>query len=256
MRIFFIFLLLPLKMFSQDIEGVWTGTIYNDTTRKYIPYEIVISESKGKLSGYSHTTFIDNNREVTGVKSLKIKQKNTKILIEDDELIYNNYSEPPPKGVKQYSVLNVMQGESGLLLVGVFNTNRTKEYASLTGTIHLQKKENITDSKIISKLDQLQLSSSLSFIQKKEKEQLAIAEERRRQEDGAHHHPADPSEWIGTMGKGLTKSRKPRHPSLISGICQPCSENELQSCVHALWTIAAEFRHASGDASCCRRECS
>lgn len=68
MRMFLIFLILPLKLFSQDIEGVWTGAIYNDTTRKYIPYEIAITESKGKLSGFSHTTFIgENNRQETGV---------------------------------------------------------------------------------------------------------------------------------------------------------------------------------------------
>lgn len=171
MRIFLIFLLLPLKLFSQDIEGVWTGTIYNDTTHKYIPYEIAIIENKGKLSGFSHTIFIgENNRQETGVKSLKIKKKSDKILIEDNELIYNNYAEPAPKGVKQYSVLNVMPGDSGLLLIGVFNTNRTKEYASLTGTIRLQKKNKISETKLIPKLNELNLASSLSFIQTKAKE--------------------------------------------------------------------------------------
>lgn len=162
-------------MFSQDIEGVWTGTIYNDTTRKYIPYEIAISESKGKLSGYSHTLFMDGKKEVTGVKSLKIKEKNGKILIEDDELIYNNYSEPPPKGVKQFSVLNIMRGDSGWLMIGVFNTNRTKEYSSLTGTIRLLKKDKVEQTKIVAKLDELKLSHTLSFIQSQQKEKDAIA---------------------------------------------------------------------------------
>ena len=175
MRIFLIFLLLPLKLFSQEIEGVWTGTLYNDTTHKYNPYEIAISESKGRLSGYSHTIFIDeNNNKETGVKSLKIKKRGDKILIEDDELIYNNYTEPPPKGVRQYSVLNIVQGDSGLLLIGVFNTNRTKDYSSATGTIHLQKKNKITETKLIPKLDELKLANSLSFIQNKQKEDIAI----------------------------------------------------------------------------------
>jgi hypothetical protein len=175
MRNFLIFLLLPIKLFSQDVEGVWTGTIYNDTTHKYIPYEIAISKSKGKLSGFSHTIFIgENNRNEIGVKSLKIKKKGDKILIEDDELIYNNYAEPAPKGIKQYSVLNVMQGDSGLLLIGVFSTNRTKEYASLTGIIHLQKKNKISENKIIPKLDEMNLAGSLSFIQNKPKEELAM----------------------------------------------------------------------------------
>lgn len=165
MRIFLILLLLPLKMFSQSIEGVWTGTLYNDTTKKNHPYEIAITEKKGKPGGFSHTIFLENNKEVAGVKTLKIKRKGDKLLIEDDELIYNNYGEPAPKGVKQFSVLNIMQSDSGWVLVGVFNTNKTKEYASLTGTIYLRKKEKIIESKIIPKLEELNLFNTLSFIQ-------------------------------------------------------------------------------------------
>lgn len=176
MRIYLLLLLLPLKLFSQDIEGVWTGTIYNDTTRKYIPYEIAISENKGKLSGYSHTIFTgENNTQETGVKSLRVKKKGGKILIEDDELIFNNYAEPPPKGVKQYSVLNITSGPSGVYLVGVFNTNRTKEYASLTGTINLQKKEKVNESKLIPRLNELNLSNTLSFNQPKQIEKDMVA---------------------------------------------------------------------------------
>jgi hypothetical protein len=176
MRFFLIFLLLPLQLFSQDLEGVWTGTIYNDTTRKYIPYEIAITGTKGKLSGYSHTIFSgENNLQETGVKSVKIKKKGDKILIEDDELIYNNYTTPPPKGVRQYSVLTFTSGPEGEYLVGAFNTNRTKEYASATGTINLKKKQKITETKLIPKLDELKLSNSLSFIQPQQEEKKVIA---------------------------------------------------------------------------------
>lgn len=175
MRLFLIFLLFPIKLLSQDIEGVWTGTLYNDSTRKYIPYEIAITQNKGKLSGFSHTIFIgENTRQEIGVKTLKIKKKGSKILIEDDQLIYNNYAEPPPKGVRQYSILNIMHGDSGLLLIGVFNTNRTREYASLTGTMRLQKKNKFTETKLISKLNELNLASALSFNQSKAKEEEKI----------------------------------------------------------------------------------
>lgn len=190
MRFLLIILLFPLKLFSQDLEGVWTGTIYNDTTRQYIPYEIAITGSKGKLSGFSHTIFTDeNNRAETGVKSLKIKKKGDKLLIEDDELIYNNYTSPPPKGVRQYSVLSVTSGPSGEYLVGAFNTNRTKEYASATGSIRLQKKEKVIDSKIIPKLDELNLSRSLSFIQPKAEEKKDVAVIPTTKEDKAFAKP-------------------------------------------------------------------
>ena len=181
MRIFLILFILPIKLFSQDIAGVWTGTIYNDTTHKYIPYEIAITDSKGKLSGFSHTTFMDDNKEVIGVKIIKIKQKGSIVIIEDNGLIYNNYITPPEKGVKMYLTLNVTDSPSGECLIGAFITNQTKKYSSVTGTINLQKKQKIEETKIIPKLEELNLSNSLSFIktkakdESKEKEIIAIA---------------------------------------------------------------------------------
>src|ERR1700709_143047 len=111
-----ILLLFPLQIFAQDITGIWTGTLYNDTTQKYLPYEVTISEYKGKLSGYSQTIFLIDDKEETGVKSLKVKKKNDKYFIEDDELVYNNYAAPPPKGVRQYSVLSLSENDSGMIL--------------------------------------------------------------------------------------------------------------------------------------------
>ncbi len=175
MKSLLIFLLLPIKLFSQDVEGVWTGTLYHDTIKKYFPYEIAITENNGKLSGFSHTIFIDeNNISETGVKKLKVKKKGDKILIEDDELIYDNYTVRPPKGVRQYCVLSLIQSDSGFFLIGAFNTNRTKDYSSATGTIHLQRKNKIAETKIIPKLEEMNLASSLSFIQNKPKEEVAI----------------------------------------------------------------------------------
>ena len=64
--------------------------------------KLLFLKIKAKFSGFSHTIFIgENNRQETGMKLLKIKKKSGKILIEDDGLIYNNYAEPAPKGVKQ-----------------------------------------------------------------------------------------------------------------------------------------------------------
>ncbi len=94
-KILILFFLIPLKLFSQDITGVWTGIIYVDTTKKYLSYEIVITEKKGKLSGFSQTLFQFDNKKEIGVKSIKIKEKDEKFLIEDDNLIYNNYSVLP-----------------------------------------------------------------------------------------------------------------------------------------------------------------
>ncbi len=70
----------------------------------------------------------------------------------------------------------MVSGDSGLRLIGVFKTNQTKEFASLTGTIQLLKKTNASESKLIPKLDEMNLTSSLSFNQYKptQKEELPV----------------------------------------------------------------------------------
>lgn len=116
MKYLLLFLLLPLKTFSQDITGFWKGNLYNDTTQKLLPYELAITAEKGKLTGYSQTTFIIDGKEYTGLKSIKLKMKNDKLLIEDVELLYNNYPEAPPKGVRMYSVLNLTLSYDSMVL--------------------------------------------------------------------------------------------------------------------------------------------
>ena len=80
MKLLIIFFLLPLQIYAQDITGLWTGFIH--TTDKDLPYELAISENNGKLSGYSHTTFILNGVEEVGVKAVTIKNKKGTILVE------------------------------------------------------------------------------------------------------------------------------------------------------------------------------
>lgn len=101
MKFFLVFLLFPFHTFAQDYTGVWVGTLYNDTTQQSLPYEIAISESNGKLTGFSHITFVVNGKEEVGVKAVRITKGRDKIFIEDESLVYNNYTVPEPKGVKK-----------------------------------------------------------------------------------------------------------------------------------------------------------
>ncbi len=164
MKILFLFFLLPLQILGQDITGVWTGTLYNDTTKQFIKYEIAISEYNGKLSGYSHTIYVIDSVENIGVKSISIKNSRDEFIVEDDKLLYNNYTAPPAKGVKTYSKLLLSQNDSALILSGPWHTNKTKIYNSLTGNIFLQKKREIKRTLIIPKLENLGLANALSFI--------------------------------------------------------------------------------------------
>lgn len=164
MKFLLVFFLLPLRLLAQDVTGVWTGTLYSDTTKQYLKYELAISEDNRKLSGYSYTIFLIDSTENIGVKSIKIKKSGNHYFIEDDKLIYNNYIEPPAKGVKTYSDLALSESDTALILSGPWKTNRTKIYESITGNILLHKKKKILETLIIPKLEDLGLVNSLSFM--------------------------------------------------------------------------------------------
>ena len=175
MKILFVIFLLPFQLFAQDITGVWAGTMYNDTTKQFIKYELAISEYKGKLSGYSHTIFIIDSVKNIGVKSIKIKKSGEEYFVEEEKLVYNNYTEPPAKGVRIFSQLVLSQNDSAMILSGPWKTNRTKVYESLTGKIFLQKKKKIKETLIIAKLENLGLAGSLSFMNTPDNKDLVLA---------------------------------------------------------------------------------
>src|SRR4051812_10935677 len=133
MKRLIIFFLLPLQIAAQDITGLCKGFIH--TSEKDLPYELAISENNGKLSGYSHTTFILNGVEAVGVKAVTIKNKNGNILVEDDALIFNDFSEAPVKRIKQLDILTLIVEDTAMMLNGTFKTNIIRGYRSITGTV-------------------------------------------------------------------------------------------------------------------------
>ena len=148
----------------QDMTGLWTGLMYNDTTELNYRYEIAISEKNGKLIGYSQTFFILDGKEYYGVKKIRITIEDDKVITQDLKLIDNNYPIKPPKGVYVLNVLNFQMTNDVMVLKGMFQTNRTKEYAPATGYIHVEKKNDFKESPLVKQLKVLGLNSDLSFL--------------------------------------------------------------------------------------------
>lgn len=136
----------PLITFCQDVTGLWKGTIYNDSTKKSLPYEIVIKKENGKLNGWSYTSFWVNEKIYYGIKKVKVRlAKDGKIVIQDDVLLQNDY--PLLDGnVQQLNVLELITGTDEAILDGPFATNRTRQYCQLTGHINLKRVSNTTTS--------------------------------------------------------------------------------------------------------------
>jgi hypothetical protein len=153
-----IVLCLPTSSFSQDITGLWKGTMYNDSTKQSLPYEIVINNENGKYTGFSHSWFLIEGKQYYGIKKIKVRvAKDGKIIIQDAALINNNYPVSPDKNVSQLNVLNLSSIGIETILEGPFVTNRTKNYNELTGRINIKKVNSLSESVL---MEYLQKSGS------------------------------------------------------------------------------------------------
>ncbi|MGN6163121.1 MAG: hypothetical protein ACTHOF_01140 [Flavisolibacter sp.] len=157
-------LLLPFKIFAQDLTGVWTGFIQSGENK--LTYELAISADKDEWNGYALTIFTFNGKDNMGIKSIRLKNKNGKIALEDHELVYDNYSTPPKK-VKLLASLFLKKRDTVFTLDGSFFTRsldfREQNKTGFTGTIHLQKQNHEKPTELMAKLDELNLLSTLSF---------------------------------------------------------------------------------------------
>lgn len=161
MKLFFLVFFSPFTCLAQDITGIWTGHLH--TGANELPYELAISRSDDKYSGYSLTVFIIDGIENTGMKSMKIKFKNGKATIEDDELIQDDYS-IKPKRMMLFATLTLSGKDSSLVLSGPFNT-RSYNNVPYKGTLILRKKSIGQPSQLLAQLNKLNKSEDLSFIQ-------------------------------------------------------------------------------------------
>jgi hypothetical protein len=140
----------PLFIFAQDLSGLWKGTMYNDVTKKTLPYELFIKKEKGKYTGYTYSWFIIGGDEYFGVKKVKVsKAKDGKIVILDDALMENNYPIEPAKKVKQLNVLDLSGAENEMSMDGLFVTNITKQFMEVTGHVSVKKTSPFSESSLM-----------------------------------------------------------------------------------------------------------
>ena len=162
-KLFFLALFLPAKSFAQDINGIWRGKLYVDSTKAFLPYEILISDVNGKLMGYSHITFEEKGRKEIGVRSILIKRKGDQIILEDQNFIDNTFAYEPPANIKKTMIVAAAKVDKLMNLNGSWATKKTKYYAPATGTVQLEYIKEYKSTVLYKKLKNLQLTDNLLF---------------------------------------------------------------------------------------------
>ncbi len=161
MKFIIILFLLPLQLFSQDLSGIWVGTIA--TTESQMPLELALNQD---MTGYSMITFTFKGAEKMAVKKMKLIQNDSVFVMSDDKIIYNNFT-TRSRNVKTFCALSIKMVDGAMVLSGPFHT-RTRDLRAgdedlSSGTITLKKQDNKAQTKLIAKLDSLKLLQTISF---------------------------------------------------------------------------------------------
>lgn len=162
--IFFCFLICFNASFAQDVSGLYTGTLYNDSTRMTQQYQLALSDYRGKITGYSYTTYVVNDTFYYGIRRIRATKENGKLIVNDDKFIINNFPESPSKGVKRTSILPLNGQDSIIDLSGRWQTNRTKQYYSVSGPVQLKRDTDSSQSALIGHLRELGLIAEFNQV--------------------------------------------------------------------------------------------
>ncbi len=177
-KLTFLFLFFPLIFFAQTLTGLWIGSVSNDSTtiRKDQSFEIVLTQYKDKVYGFSRSTFVVNDSLFYIVKRVKGTIDGDMCEVKDDEIVSYNFKGRLDKGVKMVSFFHFDQQDSVWKMDGDWKTNKTKKYYSVSGKIELAQEKDLDKSKIFPHLEELNLANDVAFYKeaKKTSEPVAI----------------------------------------------------------------------------------
>lgn len=151
---------------EQDITGVWNGELQMvDTAGElvHLPYEIAVSEEKGKLVGYSRIVFNANGKEEAGIRDIILKWKGPNLIIEDEDFLEHQFTIHTPRRVKKTMTMQLTVTEKEMILEGSWETNKVRYYVPAKGTAVLKRKSDFKKSELFKRLDTLNIAAKLSF---------------------------------------------------------------------------------------------
>src|SRR6185369_609531 len=182
----------PFSLLAQNIHGIWTGTLVNDSTHRFQDFELGLSEYKGKITGYTYTTFINNDTFYCSVKRIKAERKNGMLVVEDVEMVWNNFPERAAKHVKQTTTFPLINDSTIDISKGRWTTNQTKKYYSIGGSAAVKEKNDDEESELLSHLQELKVKTDIAGKKEKKKEEpIAINQVKSKPQQTYEQKPSE-----------------------------------------------------------------
>jgi hypothetical protein len=165
----------PLILLAQNIHGIWSGTLINDSTHRTQNFELGLSEYRGKITGYTYTTFIENDTFYYSVKRIKAERKDGKLVIEDVEMVGNNFPQKAAKHVRQITTFPLINDTTIDIAHGQWSTNQTKKYYSIGGSAAIKEQEEDKESDLLTHLQEMKVKTDIAVNKKEKTEDKSIA---------------------------------------------------------------------------------
>ena len=164
----------PIIFYSQSLTGLWMGKMTNDsnTVRKDDEYEIVLTQYKNKVYGYTRNTFFVDENLYYIVKKVEGEINGNVCEVKDAGIIMHNFPQKPEKKVRVSYTFRRNGTDSTWNLDGNWKTNTTKTYYSISGKSDLAAEKDLSKSKLFPHLEELNETKNIAFYNdwKKEKE--------------------------------------------------------------------------------------
>jgi len=173
--LFLLILALPFSLQAQTIHGIWTGTLANDSTHRLQDFELGLSEYRGKITGYTYTTFINNDTFYCSLKRIKAERIGGNLVVEDVEMIWNNFPERAAKGVKQTTTFPLINDTTIDISKGRWSTNQTKKYYSIGGSAAVKEKKDDEESELLAHLQELNVKTDIAAKKERKKEAPVVS---------------------------------------------------------------------------------
>lgn len=202
----FLFLLfVSFNSVAQNVSGFYSGTLYNDTTKHTQQYELALSDYRGKVTGWAYATFIANDTFYYSIRRVKGTKKGGNLIVEDAEMIANNFPKGPDKGVRritQIPIAQLTEGDTLSNFSATWRTTATREFYSLPGTMAMQRRTDSSQSALFAHLTEMRLMPTQSepvVVAKKE------AQPKKVQKEGETFEKESPK---NTTAKNTTAANK------------------------------------------------
>lgn len=155
-----ILILLSTTAVAQNISGLYSGSLQNDSAKVTQQYELALSEYRGKITGYAYATFIANDTFYYSIRRVKGVREGAQLVVEDEAMLANNFPVRPDKGVHRISYIplhNLKEEDTLTTFAGSWKTTGTKKFYSVPGSMAMKREEDSAHSALVAHLRELNI---------------------------------------------------------------------------------------------------